>query len=180
MPQIESQIGNDALNLLCEIAEETPRGAFVEVGVYKGGSAYFLAGVAREQNRKIYLYDTFSGIPHADPLSGDSHVVGDFNDTSVETVRDLIPDAIVLPGVFPGTMIEMGPVAFAHIDADQYKSIRDSIDSLWPSIVDGGAMLFDDYGCLSGATKAVNEKFCDVFLTKHNKAVVVKGIHVAN
>lgn len=168
----------DSLACLARLAEGTPAGAFVEVGVYQGGSAAVLAEVAIRQGRPLYLYDTFTGIPTWEPEFGDTHRPGDFNDTSLEAVRALVPEAIILPGLFPDTLVEMGPIAFAHIDADQYRSIRDSIAHLWPQIVPGGAMLFDDYKCLDGATRAITEAFgYDLPVTGTGKAYVVKGMH---
>jgi O-methyltransferase len=129
----------------------------VEVGVYKGGTAYHLAEVAMEQGRAIYLYDTFTGIPWKDEI--DTHPIGDFGDTSADAVRAAIPYAKVLEGVFPDTLVEMGPIAFVHLDVDQYRSYMDCLRVLVPMMVPGGAMVFDDYGWLDGATVAVNEFF---------------------
>ena len=143
---------------MCGLAERTPQGCFVEVGVYKGGAAWHLAKVAQRQGRSIYLYDTFTGIPFRDEI--DAHAVGDFSDTSVEAVREAIPYASVVPGLFPGTLLAGTPgVAFAHIDVDQYRSTREAILALSPLMVEGGIMVFDDYGVLVSATTAVNELF---------------------
>lgn len=171
-----SLLNDDSLRYMAELASACPPGAFVEVGVYQGGSAAVLADVAEQQGRSLYLYDTFTGIPMYEPANGDSHRVGDFSDTSLEAVRALVPKAVILPGLFPDTLVDMGPIAFAHIDADQYRSVKDSIASLWPQIVPGGAMLFDDYKCLDGATRAVDEAFgYDLPVTKNGKAYAIKG-----
>lgn len=142
---------------MTRLAGETPPGCFVEVGVYKGGSAWHLAQVARKQRRALYLYDTFTGIPCKGEF--DSHQVGDFADTSARAVRDAIPDAIVVEGVFPASAIQMPAVAFAHIDADQYQSVLESARFLSGCIVPGGLIWFDDYNCLPGAQRAVDELF---------------------
>jgi O-methyltransferase len=171
-----SLLNNESLRYLAELAEGTPAGAFVEVGVYQGGSAGVLAGIAERQDRALYLYDTFTGIPMYEPENGDAHRIGEFSDTSLEAVRALVPKAVILPGVFPGTIVDMGPIAFAHIDADQYRSVKDSIAYLWPQIVPGGVMLFDDYKCLDGATKAVAETFGhDLPATPNGKVYAIKG-----
>lgn len=148
----------------------TPPGAFVEIGVYKGGSAWHLAEIAKAQKRPLYLYDTFTGIPFQDAI--DYHKVGDFGDTSFAMVRDAIPYATVIRGVFPATYVEMGPIAFAHVDADQYQSIKDACERLGPNMVNGGVILFDDYGYIEGATKAVNETGWPLFFTSNAKAYV--------
>jgi O-methyltransferase len=149
-----SLIGESALSGLCELAATTPAGAFVEFGVYQGGSAQRLAAVASAQGRELHLFDTFTGIPFCDP--GDSHLVGDFSDTSESAVRALVPSAVFHVGVFPETMPENFPrIAFAHIDADQYRSIVDAVRVFRPLMVSEGIMWFDDPGCLESANRAL-------------------------
>ena len=115
-----SIVGPDALWQLCGLAEATPPGCFVEVGVYKGGSGYLLAEIAGRQGREIFLYDTFTGIPYQ--AEDDSHPVGDFGDTNVDQVRADVPTAHVVQGIFPASAVGMPPVAFVHLDCDQYQS----------------------------------------------------------
>jgi O-methyltransferase len=158
VPHAPSLIDHTILARLAELAASTPTGAFVEVGVYKGGSAAVLLRVAKAQGRTLYLFDTFTGIPYADPDKGDTHKVGDFGDTSLDAVGRACPGAILCPGVFPQTLPpDIGPVAFAHIDCDQYASIRGAAEALSPRMVPGGVMVFDDYGHLAGATRAVQD-----------------------
>ena len=166
---LPSLIEGPVLLALSLCAAETPKGCFVEVGVFQGGSARHLATVAEYQNRLLYLYDTFEGMPYQSEF--DKHPVGDFSDTSEEKVRQAIPSATVVKGVFPDSAVEMPPIAFAHVDCDQYQAVRDSILYLSPRMVDGGVIWFDDYECLVGANKAVNELFPAVFLIE-GKAVV--------
>lgn len=151
-----SLIAPATVRQMCELASTTPPGAFVEVGVYQGGSAVQLADVAIRQNRALHLFDTFCGIPFAE--DGDSHSIGDFADTSAAQVQTLIPSAILHVGAFPQTMpAQFGPVAFLHIDADQYRSYVDAIKLFTPLMVPGGVMWFDDYDCLDSANRAVDE-----------------------
>jgi O-methyltransferase len=146
---------------LADSARGAPEGDFVEVGVYKGGSAAALAEVAREQGRRLFLFDTFCGIPFQDPQR-DRHKVGDFGDTSLEAVQRAIPDAICVKGIFPQSMIDgIGPIALAHIDCDQYQSVRDCCLTLAPLMRDGGIMIFDDCDALPGAAAAVREVFAE-------------------
>ena len=152
-----SVIGDNVLEALVDTAKKTPPGCFVEVGVYRGGSAFRLMKAAVDQGRQLFAYDTFEGMPFSD--IGDVHPVGDFNDTSYDGVKILLKDAVVVKGVFPESAVEMPPVAFAHIDCDQYKSIKESILYLRPLMVKGGVMWFDDYGYVPGATIAINELF---------------------
>lgn len=166
----DTLLGQIALDSICRIASECPPGCIVEVGVYKGGSAWHLAKVAEAQGRELHLYDTFTGIPYREEF--DNHMVGDFNDASYEAVCDAIPYAQVHKGIFPETLVPMPPVAFAHIDADQYQSVKACLETLGPMMVKGGAMVFDDVPCLRGATKALEESGYPYTMTGADKAMV--------
>lgn len=150
------------LELAAGAAAAAPAGAFAEFGVYKGGTAWCLARLAREHKRELWLFDTFNGIPCADPAI-DYHKVGDFGDTSLEAVKARIPDAVFVPGVFPQSVAsrELPKFAFVHVDADQYESVKAACEVFGPLMLPGGVMWFDDYRCATtpGATKAVDECF---------------------
>jgi hypothetical protein len=140
--ELTSAVPQNIINELVDKARTAPEGCFVEIGVYKGGTGYQLAKLAEEQNRQIFLYDTFEGIPYTSDM--DYHKVGDFNDTDYETVKNAIPYATVVKGLFPESAIEMPPIAFLHLDCDQYKSVIDSVNYLLPKMVSGGIIWFDD------------------------------------
>lgn len=153
-----SIIGEDHILERVRLARGTPPGCFVEVGVYKGGSAWYFAELAREQGRELHLFDTFSGTPFA--LPEDTDKVGSFRDTDAEVVRGFIPDAFFYSGVFPNTLPDtLKNIAFVHVDCDQYQSVLSVIERLGPLMVKGGVMAFDDYGCTWGCNKAVRESF---------------------
>lgn len=145
------------LEALVAAATGAPAGAFVEVGVYKGGSARRLYNLAQKQKRQIYLFDTFTGMPFAD--DGDSHPVGHFKDTDLSTLFLIMPNACFCQGIFPDTLpTHLANIAFAHIDCDQYRSITACIDHLGPLMVPGGIMWFDDT-VLSAGMRAVLGRF---------------------
>jgi hypothetical protein len=151
----------DVLQELMETARHCPPGDLVEVGVYQGGSAAGLGEVAKEQGRRLFLFDTFAGIPYCDPTI-DAHRVGDFSDTSLEGVQAAIPHAICIKGIFPGTLTDdVGPIALAHVDCDQFQSVMDCCLHLSPRMVTGGIMVFDDVDVLPGAKLAVSKVFGD-------------------
>lgn len=173
MTEPHSLIHKSNIMEMCDIAREAPPGVFVEVGVYQGGSAYYLNQVAVEQGRSLYLFDTFEGIPEF-TKGIDSHVVGDFADTNMDEVQALIPKAIIIKGVFPDSLpTDIPSVAFAHIDCDNYQSIRACIQQLGPHMVENGIMYFDDYNALKSATKAVDELLPGRTVLKNHKAMFV-------
>jgi predicted O-methyltransferase YrrM len=168
-PQPGSLIGFDNIYDLCVLAKNCPPGCVVELGVYQGGSAWALAVIAKAQGRPLYLYDTFEGIPSK--AEDDAHNIGDFADTSYEQVCASVPYATVVKGVFPESLIKMPPIAFAHIDADQYQSVKDAIEVLGPMMVSGGIMVFDDVNLLDGATRAFKESGLIEERTSQGKAM---------
>lgn len=155
-----SLVGPHVIECLIDTASKSSSGCFVEVGVYKGGTAWHLAKLAKEQGRDIFLFDTFTGIPYKgqyDPVT-----VGTFNETSLEEVQKAIPYAKIIQGIFPQSAknLDLPKIAFAHLDCDQYQSIKESVEFLRPLMANDGVMWFDDYNCgLEGADKAVNESF---------------------
>jgi O-methyltransferase len=138
-----------------------------ECGVYKGGTAAMMAAMLHQYapQKKIYLFDTFEGMPDTDPVK-DWHKQGDFSDTSLETVSAYVglkEQCVFRKGFIPDTFkgLETATIAFAHIDVDIYKSISDCLEFIWPRLSVGGFIVFDDYGFPScpGARAAVDEFF---------------------
>lgn len=144
-------------------------GAIVEIGVYKGGSAWHLAKLCRP----LFLYDTFDGLPCQGDFDGNS--LGEFSDTSIDQVKDAIPTANVIKGVFPKSLIDMPEVGFVHADADQYESTIDICEYMPPLMKEGGIIYFDDYavpGC-EGCTKAVDGVFGNLVEQLSNGKAIV-------
>ncbi len=159
-----SIISANNLNAMVQLALKVPEGDFVEVGVYQGGSAWKLYEVAIAQGRRLHLFDSFCGTPvFTEGL--DHHTLGHEEfyapDGTIERIEKEMPLAHIYPGTFPYTMPEagLGNLAFVHVDCDQYESYKACIAHLWPQVVVGGIMLFDDYPYLAGAKKAVDEAF---------------------
>jgi O-methyltransferase len=139
-------------------------GSLAECGVYRGGTALLFATVKPEKKR-LYLFDTFGGMPETDPAK-DYHHAGDFSDTSLPRVQDLLrgcTNVVFRPGFFPATAagLEQETFSLAHCDMDIHSSVLDFCRFFYPRLVRGGVMVFDDYGFRScpGAKAAVRE-FC--------------------
>lgn len=167
---IETMLGLEAIQDLSYYASRTPPGAFVEIGVYRGGSAYCLSQLGRQ----LFLYDTFEGLPYQGLQDGNP--TGRFADTSVDEVHALIPSAIIIKGLFPDSLIPMPPIAFCHCDVDQYQSTRAVLETIPPMMVNGGIILVDDFGVddCDGATQAVIEsRFPYLISARTGKAVII-------
>lgn len=165
------------LGVLCEWAASAPPGAFVEVGVYRGGSARRLYEIAERQGRTLYLFDTFTGHPATGPEDDTRrHYRGRYADAidPAELQREL-PRAVVVVGEFPGSLVDVGPVAFVHADTDLYHSTDEICRVFPPLMVPGGILYFDDYGVddTPGVTLAVDQWFGAGETLPNGKRVVV-------
>ncbi len=145
------------------------RGAIVEVGTWRGGSGALIAKRAALVGIKdtVYMCDTFKGIVKAgkrDPFWKN----GNLSDTSERTVMKVVrmlglSNVKLLKGVFPdetGRQLAGRRFRLCHIDVDTYQSAKEAAEWLWPKLVIGGIMVFDDYGgaSSSGVTAYVNER----------------------
>ena len=146
-------------------------GAFVECGVWKGGSAAVLA--ARRGGRNLHLFDSFAGCPAPSPL--DVNHVGRQGEAgeAAASVRDVLgllqalglssdqDQTTIYPGWFdetvPKASREIGRIALLHIDADWFASTWMCLSRFYPLVAPGGYVVIDDYGHWAGARKAVDE-----------------------
>lgn len=131
-----------------EYSKEQAAVEFWEMGVYQGGTARMLAQVAQRAMMPMRLFDTFTGMPPTNP-DRDLHGAGDFNNTSLEAVRDFVGTYPQYhKGFIPDTFLglESIRIAFAHIDVDIYQSVLDCCAFCYPRMARGGFMVFDDYG----------------------------------
>jgi O-methyltransferase len=144
------------------------RGDILEVGVWRGGTGCLLAARSALDGARstVYLCDTFQGVVNAgqnDP----AYVGGEHADTDKDTVLRLaerldLHNVRVLQGIFPDETaagIADRTFRFCHIDVDVYESARNVFEWVWPRLIPGGIVVFDDYGFYScaGVTRLVNE-----------------------
>ena len=158
---------HDKYVFYCLALDATRRcsGELAECGVYKGGTAKVLAELVPD--RPLHLLDTFSGMPDTDPAK-DLHKAGDFNDTSLEAVREYLAghkNVNCIAGLIPQSLepLRDRTFSFVHIDLDIYSAIKSACEFFYPRLERGGSFLFDDYGHPScpGARAAVDEFFSD-------------------
>ena len=164
-------VTEDRCYVLRQLARHASRlpGRFAECGVYKGGTARWIAESASGAANRLDLFDTFTGMPGEAESDPSGHRPGDFGDTSLEAVRAYLAD---LEGVrfFPGRVPESfrsgggERYAFVHVDVDLYQSVRDCCEFFTDRLAVGGVLVFDDYGFeryRHAARRAVDEFFED-------------------
>jgi O-methyltransferase len=160
-------------------------GAFVECGVWKGGSSMAAAlrlMQLRETSRSLYLFDTFEGM--TPPSSVDRSRTSDFAASAMlksapadsnllarapigEVSRNMAktgypPDLVrLLRGPVEDTLPGQAPelISVLRLDTDWYSSTRHELVHLFPRLAPGGILIIDDYGEWEGARKAVDDYF---------------------
>ena len=140
-------------------------GSFAELGVHKGVTAKAIHHI--DQNRTLYLFDTFKGFTKEDlskETQTDNRFSSDmFSDTSLEKVKKYIhgnDNLCFKPGFFPETTkgLEKETFAFVHIDADLYTPTIEALRFFYPKLNKGGVLIIHDYNhTWEGVPKAVNE-----------------------
>ena len=152
-------------------------GAFVECGVWRGGSVMAMAlSLQRLQAvRPIHLFDTFSGMPvpndeEADldgRLASEQWFDGMFAAGLDEVRRNVLstgydPDRLTfavgpveetLPAAAPD------PIALLRLDTDWQESTYHELVHLYPRLSPGGVLIIDDYGHWTGAKAATDAYF---------------------
>jgi hypothetical protein len=170
------------------VAEENLPGDLVECGVWKGGSCMLMAHTLLRYKyppRRIYLYDTFSGMtaPTEDDriawnkrrvldkweedLRGIKNSFGSWSSGLDEVKGNLLstgyPEELFtcIEGDVLETLGRNTPdqIALLRLDTDWYESTKKELQTLYPRVPEGGILIIDDYGHFTGARKAVDEYF---------------------
>ncbi len=166
------------------VVENQIEGDFVECGVWRGGSMMIVASILRQlgdTNRKLFLYDTFEGMPA--PSENDV----DFQGTAAEKFygetagnsegwcfadqRDVLQNLhstgypkeniFLIEGKVEDTIPETLPekICLLRLDTDWYDSTKHELIHLYPNLSENGILIIDDYGHWQGARKATDEYF---------------------
>lgn len=163
-------------------------GALVECGVAVGGSIIIIARTLLTlgvDDRKIYLYDTFAGMPRPGPedircdgvpameqfecsrLTETASLWCRSTRTKVKAIlkrkvgKYPMRKFVFVKGMIEETIPETmpGQIALMLLDTDWYSSVKHSLIYLYPRLVHGGVLMVDDYGYWKGTRKAVDEYF---------------------
>lgn len=170
------------------ILENKVEGAFVECGVWRGGSTMMGMDVVLAKNitdREFWMFDTFEGM--SEPTEKDIMHSGldakkewerlresqekessDWCLASLdEVVRNVLKTGYPKDKIIPvqGKVEDTIPgkipekIALLRLDTDWYESTRHELEHLFPRLSVGGILIIDDYGCWQGAREAVDEYF---------------------
>lgn len=176
-PGALSMIGQkrlDNLEMCVEtILKEGVAGDLVECGVWRGGAALLMAGMLAVQGsagRKVWLADSFAGLPPADQERDGPADVEALNTAglavSLAEVKAnfdrfglLDPSVRFLEGWFADTLPKapIQRIAVLRLDGDLYHSTMDALNSLYDKVTPAGFVIIDDYGCVPSCAQAVTD-----------------------
>lgn len=160
-------------------------GDFVEMGCYRGDTSMLLAELLQENERrrdeqqgddkenvkKLWLYDSFEGLPEKERVDESATGVNFEGGALVASKRELkqrfLRSGMKVPKIVKGWFGELtdkdlpAEIALAFLDGDFYQSTIDGLKAIWPRLAVGGKMLVHDYAneALPGVAKAVEEFF---------------------
>jgi len=163
---------------------ERVAGAFVECGVWRGGSMMAVANALRKAgvtDRELYLFDTFEGMTA--PTAADRDFRGRQAEETFQLTRrganssdwcratlaevqanlartNYPPHRLhYVKGDVAETLPDAAPgrIALLRLDTDWYQSTKHELVHLWPRLVPGGICIIDDYGHWKGSRRAVDE-----------------------
>ena len=166
-------------------------GDLVECGTCNGGSAAAIACAFREDDRKIWLYDSFEGMPQTTQIDGEAAAacVGECVG-SIERVREAMQIAkvpldryIIHKGWFSDTFPLLSPqvISYLHVDCDWYDSVMLTLNTFYDRVADGGVIVLDDFGHWEGCREAFYDFIADRKLKPvlervgHTQAFWIKG-----
>jgi O-methyltransferase len=146
-------------------------GAFVECGVARGGCLALMAYIAGPE-QLVWGFDSFEELPAltAEDQDSGTELVGfrcsgpDGEHAVPATFATLnVPmgNVRVVKGWFeeslPVHLREIGEISVLRLDSDWYASTKFFLETLYDSVVPGGAVIIDDYFMFAGCRKAVDE-----------------------
>ena len=181
------------------VVENKIPGDFVECGVWRGGSVILIALALThfgDTNRKIFLYDTFTGMTKPDEKDVDWDGLnlqkkwekdpstqwgygGSLEEVRKNVYASNYPkdNFVFVEGPVEHTLPDTVPekIALLRLDTDWYASTYHELVHLYPIISVGGILIIDDYGWCRGVRKATNKFIKEIklnlFLSRIDESV---------
>lgn len=161
-------------NCCVSVIREGIPGDFVETGVWRGGCGILMRAVlaaTEDETRKVWLFDSFQGLPEPDPQSfpadeGDVLWAYSYLAVSLDQVKsnferyELLDERThFIPGWFRKTIpkAELDGISVLRLDGDLYESTWLVLTHFYEKVSSGGFIIIDDYGAITACKKAVDE-----------------------
>ena len=155
-----------------------------EVGVYKGGTSWFISHVAKHlgfSSKILHCFDTFKGhMPEDITQDDDSErhppfFFGNIEFSDVQNYLSELNGIVIHIGRFQDTSREINNLQFhfVHLDVDLYEPTLYGLKFFNEHLIGNGIIIVDDYGVKScpGVEKAIDE-----FLSIHKDYFVLQPL----
>jgi hypothetical protein len=164
------------LSVIDHITKNDIKGDIIEIGVYKGGKVVAIIAKLIQlgvTDRKIHLYDTFTGM--TEPCEKDVDPNGNIATNIIEEIKCYSPleevkrNMSLLSYPVENIVYHIGDIrnekyedvprniAFLRLDTDFYDSTKHELDIFTKNVSPNGIITSDDYNWWKGCTQAVNE-----------------------
>src|ERR1700733_7449232 len=154
----EDRLGEVLRSLESVLKQQIP-GDIVEFGCHVGTTSVFLARMVATMDtptaRRLYLYDSFEGLPEKSPedmsSAGTQFIKGELQATQKQLKQNFLQAKLPRPEIIKGWFSSLTPeqlpgtIAFGFVDGDFYHSILDALRLIWPKLSTGGSITIDDY-----------------------------------
>ena len=129
-------------------------GDYVEIGVYKGGSAYTALKYLKERkiDKKVYLLDTFEGFQYKEAReSNDRFWINRLDNVAPSTVIEFLKEfdnySIIKSNIISESLpSEIEKIAACNIDVDMYEAIAAALNKVCRLMTIGGIIILEDVG----------------------------------
>jgi len=157
------------LHELRAVLDKNVGGDVVELGCYKGATSLEIQRLLKGTDKKLFLYDSFSGLPEKTAQdqspAGLQFKAAELPASKREVIELFKKSGLTMPVIKKLWFSDLvsgdlpDQIAFAFLDGDYYESITDSLKAVWPKFAPGAIVVVDDYQneALPGAQKAVDE-----------------------
>jgi len=162
-------------------------GSIVDLGVFRGASLFTWSSLMDvffpfDRTRRCFGFDSFEGLQHIDVERdgrldhGSQKVTGGYKASraEIETLVHIHNLDNLMPGnerieIVDGNVTETLPrfiaehpglsISLLHFDMDLYEPTKVALELLYPRVVKGGVICFDEYGTMpwEGEMRAVHE-----------------------
>jgi predicted O-methyltransferase YrrM len=153
-----------------EVLQRNVPGDFIETGVWRGGSAIFMAAMLRISgvgDRTVWAADSFAGMPKPEnSADGWDQTRIEQLQVSLEQVKSnfarfglLDSNVRFLKGWFKDTLptAPIKKIAILRMDGDLYHSTMDTLTHLYDRVSRGGYVIVDDYKTWPACHRAVHD-----------------------
>jgi hypothetical protein len=174
----------------------------VECGIWKGGNILGIMEYVyhhKMENRKIWLYDTFSGMtePDENDIDFENNKARDVLDSNsfyeCKSPLDEVNQNLKLSKLPNDRLVYIigdicetlnyenntpKKISLLRLDTDWYQSTKKEMEVLYPKLVNNGVLIVDDYGHWKGSKKAVDEYLIDNKIQYKMEKIDYTGIKI--